>query len=231
MKILFCSDGSLQAENAIRFGSLIAAACEAEASILGITELPDEQSELLQALERSAQILKEKAPSIEIIARSGEPIEEIVKRTTEVTYDLVVIGAARKEAHGPFWMSAKAYKIIKRIIPPVLTVIGSRHRLQNILICSGGKGYIDKALELTGTIARGAGAKVVLVHVMPEPPQMYAGLIAREENVELLLNSSSLLGLNLKRVKQTLEAMGVATEIRLRHGEVTAELLREAITI
>jgi len=57
---------------------------------------------------------------------------------------------------------------------------------------------------------------------------MYAGLIAREENVDLLLNSSSLLGRNLKRVRQTLEAMGVATEIRLRHGDVTSELLHEA---
>jgi len=228
MKILFCSDGSLQAENAVRFGGLIAAACHADATILGITELPDEQSKLLQALERGGQILKDKAHSVEIIARSGEPIEEIVKKTTETAYDLVVIGAARKEPEGPFWMSAKTYKIIKRIIPPVLTVIGSRHRLQNIMICSGGKDYIDKALQLSGTIARGAGAKVTLVHVMPEPPQMYASLIAREENVDLLLNSSSRLGQNLKRVKDTLEAMGVPTEIRLRHGEVTKELLREA---
>ncbi len=36
MKMLFCSDGSNQAENAVRFGALIAAACQAETSILGI---------------------------------------------------------------------------------------------------------------------------------------------------------------------------------------------------
>src|SRR5436190_1994244 len=82
------------------------------------------------------------------------------------------------------------------IIPPVLAVIGSRARLQKILICSGGENYIDKALELTGHLAQNAGATVTLLHVMAEPPQMYAELIAREENVDLLLNSSSLLGQN-----------------------------------
>jgi hypothetical protein len=40
MKILICSDGSSQAENAVGFGGLIAAACGAETTILGITEKP-----------------------------------------------------------------------------------------------------------------------------------------------------------------------------------------------
>src|SRR5438552_18110150 len=126
MKILFCSDGSHQAENAIRFGSLIAAACEAEATLFGIAETQEDEPVLLQALERGRQLLKDKAQSVEITVKSGEPIEEIVKRTTELTYDLIVIGAARKETSGAFWISAKAYKIIKRLRPPVLTVIGTR---------------------------------------------------------------------------------------------------------
>src|SRR3954471_11946118 len=126
MKFLFCSDGSVQAENAIRFGSLIAAACHAEATILGITENSGDESALLQALARAQQLLKEKGVNAEIISKAGDPVEEIVKRTSETAFNLVVIGAVRKGNRGPFWMSAKAYKIIKGIAPPVLTVIGNR---------------------------------------------------------------------------------------------------------
>jgi nucleotide-binding universal stress UspA family protein len=227
MKILFCSDGSVQAENAIGFGGKIAAACRAEATILGITETAGDEAAMLQALARGQQLLKDKATSVEIIVKSGEPVEEIIKRTTESKYDLVVIGAVRKGAKGAFWLPAKAYKIIKRITPPVLTVIGARARLQNILICTAGRSYIDKAVQFTGEIAKGADAKATLVHVMAEPPRVYADLIAREEDLDRLLNSSSLLGQNLKRLKGSLEAMGVVTEVRLRHGEVMQELLRE----
>ena len=227
MKILFCSDGSIQAENAVRFGSLIAGACQAEATVLGIAESAEDQSVLLESLARAQQLLRDKAVSVEITSKGGEPIPEILKRTLEIAFDLVIIGAVRKGTRGAYWMSAKAYKIIKAIAPPVLVVIGSRTKLHKILVCSGGRHYIDKALELTGRVARLCGAKVTLVHVMAEPPQIYADLIAREENVDLLLNSSSLLGQNLKHVKQTLDAIGVPTEIRLRHGEVMPELLEE----
>ena len=227
MKILFCSDGSIQAENAIRFGSVITAARQADATILGIAEDTEDESTLLQALARGQQLLKDKAQSVEMITKGGDPIQQILNRTLETAYDLVIIGAIRKGTKGAFSMSGKAYKIIKTITPPVLVVIGSRTRLANVLICSGGKDYIDKAVELAGKIARGASAKCTLVHVMAEPPGMYADLINREENVDLLLNSSSLLGQNLKRLKQALEGMGVATEVRLRHGDVMPELQRE----
>ena len=38
MKLLICTDGSTQAENAVRFGGLIAEKSGAETTILGITE-------------------------------------------------------------------------------------------------------------------------------------------------------------------------------------------------
>src|SRR5437868_1744923 len=115
MKILFCSDGSVQAENAIRFGALIAAACKTEATVLGISEHPGELDKILDALKRGLQLLKEKNVSAELITKTGDAITEIIKRTQESDYDLVIVGAVQKDTKGPFWMSAKAYKIIKEI--------------------------------------------------------------------------------------------------------------------
>ncbi len=227
MKLLICTDGSAQAENAVRFGGMIAGKSQAEVTILAITEKSGEEDVIFESLRRAQQILKEHGVNAEVITKAGEPIEEIVKRTDETSYDLVVIGAVRKGTRGPFLMSAKAYKIIKAVAPPVLVVIGDRETIKRILICSGGEKYIDRAVQFSGAIARAAGASVTLFHVMAEPPAVYTDLIKMEEDVNLLLHSSSGLGENLRREKESLEGMGVTAEVRLRHGLVISEVFKE----
>ena len=227
MKLLICTDGSVQAENAVRFGGIIAGNAGAQTTILGITEKPGEEDAAFESLRRAQQLLKQYGVNAEVITKAGEPIEEIVKRTEETTYDLVVIGAVRKGTRGPFLMSAKAYKIIKAVSPPVLVVIGNRDSLKRILVCSGGEKYIDRAVEFSGAIAHAAGASITLFHVMAEPPAVYNDLIRMEEDINLLLHSSSVLGQNLRREKESLEARGVSTDVRLRHGLVISEVFKE----
>jgi nucleotide-binding universal stress UspA family protein len=227
MKILICSDGSTQAEAAILFGGIIAGANRADTTLLGITENPGEEESILTALKRGRDILKKQSVSAELITKAGSPIEEIVKRTDETRYDLVVIGAARKGTRGAFLMSAKAYKIIKAVAPPVLVVIGQRKELRRVLICSGGEKYIDAAVSFAGSIARDAGANVTLFHVMTEAPAVYSDLIRMEEDINLLLHSNTELGQNLRREKEDLEKMGVDIEVRLRHGLVLSEVFKE----
>ncbi len=234
MKILFCNDGSSQAENAMRFGAPIAAAFRAEPTILGIVEKPGEEDPLLQALQRARNILADHQLEAELITKSGSPVREIVRRTRESNYDLVVIGAVRKTTHDPFWrsvdtfwMSASAYKIIESIEPPVLVVIGEHPAPRRILVCTSGTAYTDVAVEFTGEVASRINATVDLVHVMPEPPAMYADLIWLEEDVKRVLASRSRLGRTLRHQKELLEQFGVFGEFRLRHGYVVPEVLNE----
>lgn len=227
MKILFCSDGSNQAENAVRFGALIAAACQAETSILGIAETVGHEDPLLQALRRAQDILKEYHLNAELITKAGHPVHEIVKRTREAKYDLVVIGAVRKGMRDHLLISARAYKIIESVESPVLVVFGVRPALRRILLCTGGKPRAGKAVEFAGEIARQVNAVVDLFHVLPEPPAMYADLIKQEEDADRLLASDSKLGRTLRHQKELLEQQGVPGEFLLRHGLVVPELLKE----
>jgi nucleotide-binding universal stress UspA family protein len=227
MKILICNDGSEQAERAMRLGATIAAACQAEVTLLGIQESPGDAQALLDSLKRGQSLLEDKKIHAELITKSGKPIEEIIKRTRETVYDLVVIGAARKESRGAFWMSSKTYKLIKEIRSPVLSVAGKTTSINRILICSGGKRYIDDAVLLTGQIARGLGATVTLLHVTSEPPGILARLPHMEDDATFLLRSKSELAQNLRHEKETLESLGVPTEVNLRHGGVLDQILRE----
>jgi nucleotide-binding universal stress UspA family protein len=227
MKILICTDGSSQADWAVRFGGIIAEACRADTTILSINEKSGEEDTIFESLKRSQALLKDLKLSAELITKTGDPIEEIVRRTEETSYDLVVIGAVRKGTRGSFLMSAKAYRIIKAVGPPVLVVIGSRASLKRILVCSGGEKYIDAAVEFAGMLAKEAGATVTLFHVMAEPPPVYSDLIRMEEDINLLLHSNTDLGQNLRREKEFLERMGVDGEVRLRHGLVISEVMKE----
>src|SRR6266853_431737 len=217
MKILICSDGTSTADQAARIGGLLAGPSRAEATLLGIAEKS-----------RDERSLRAHGVAPEIVVRAGEPIRQILKQTSTTTYDLVVIGSRKTEPTGLYWRSEKTYEVIKLIPPPVLVAIGECTALKKFLVCTGGKEFIERAIEFTGKLAAAVGASVTLLHVMAEPPAIYADLVRLEEDVDQLLESKSELGTNLRRQKRELERLGVSAEVRLRHGIVTEQVFEEA---
>ena len=216
MKILICNDGSEQAETAMRLGAAIAAGCRADVTLFGIIESPGKSPEILDSLRRGQALLEEKKIHAELLTKTGEPIREIIRRTTESPCDLVVVGATRKGRSRLFRLSSKTYKIIKEISPPVLAVAGKRApTIKRVLVFSGGKRYREAAMRLTGEIARGLSASVTLLHVLPEVPGIYANLKGMDEPVSWLLGSHTELGQSLRREKEALESYGLAVEVSL----------------
>src|SRR5947208_2658209 len=228
MKILICSDGTQSTETAIHLGGSLAGPLRAETTLLGIAETSQDEQPLRDALHKQAQLLHGRGVSPAIVVQSGEPVRQIVDQTSKTNYDLVVIGARWIGATGHYWRSEKTYEVIKSIQPPVLVAIGERKQLKRFLVCTGGKEFIEQAVQFTGRLAAALKASVTLLHVMAEPPAMYADLVRLEENVDQLLESKSQLGTNLRRQKRELERLGVFAEVRLRHGIVIDQVFEEA---
>ena len=227
MKILICSDGMPAAEKAVELGGLLAGPLKAETTLLGIAEKSRDERFMREALEKQAQSLRAQEVSLEIIVHAGEPVRQILDQTSKTNYDLVVIGAGRPRAAGRYWRSEKTYEFIKAIQPPVLVAIGECKRLKRFLVCTGGKEFIEQAVQLTGKLAAAVGASVTLLHVMAEPPAVYADLVSLEEDVDRLLGSGSELGMNLLQQKKELERIGVSAEVRVRHGIVIDQVFEE----
>ena len=228
MKIMVCSDGSERAREALISAAIIAAATRAKTTILGITEIDQDQSRLLEALGEDIQgLFQEKGVKVDIVTKFGNPVEEIIRRTREISYDLVVVGAERQRGQEFFLPSAKAYSIIETIVPPVLVVPKSRPDLKRILICSGGGPYIDNAVRFTSEIAKDLSASVTLLTVVSEPPAMHATLYRRQEDMDALLNSDSELARNLRNEKDIIERAGVPVSVQIRHGIVIDQILEE----
>lgn len=226
MKVLFCSDGSTAAEKAVRFAALIAAGWHAETTILGIVERAGTEDALLRSLRRSQDLLNQHNLEAELVTKAGRPVSEIVKRTEATDYDLVVIGAERRD-RAPLLRPIKAYQITEAVRPPVLLFLGERSSLRRILLCHGGGVPAVKAVELTGAIAKSTQAAVTLFHVLAAAPAMFAGLLQQEQDAERVLESDSSLGRALRQQKETLTELGIACTVRLRHGLVVPELLTE----
>jgi nucleotide-binding universal stress UspA family protein len=230
MKILICSDGTPPSESATRLGARFAGPLQAQTTLLGIVENPQDEPSLRQALETQAESLRQSGVAPEIVMQAGEPVRQILNQTSATNYDLVVIGARRTGATGLYWRSERTYEVIKAIQPPVLVAIGECATLKRFLVCTGGKAFIEGAVQLTGKLAAAAGASVTLLHVMAEPPAIYADLVRLEEDLDRLLESNSELGLNLRRQKEDLERLGVAAEVRVRHGIVLDQVFDEVGT-
>jgi nucleotide-binding universal stress UspA family protein len=228
MKILICSDGMPAADSATKLGAMLAVPLQAETALLGIAEKSTDEPDLRAALEKQAQWLREKNVSPQIVVGAGDPVRQIADETTKTKYDLVIIGARKTGSTGPHWRSEKMYEVIKSISPPVVVAMGEWAQLKRFLVCTGGKEFIEAALQLTGQLAKAVGASVTLLHVMAEPPAIYADLVRLEEDVEQLLESNSELGLNLREQKADLEKLGVPAEVRVRHGIVVDQVFAEA---
>jgi nucleotide-binding universal stress UspA family protein len=228
MKFLICSDGTSTSDNATNLAALAGKPARAQMTLLGIAENVEDEAPLREALTKQAAFLRQEGGAEpKIFARAGDPVTQILAETSVNKYDLVIVGARLKRMTGPFWQSQRTYEVIKSIEPPVLVAIGNCGRLSRFLLCSGGKRYIDAAVRLTGAIAAATKARVTLLHVMAEPPAMYADLVQMEEDVDTLLASGSELGRNLKSEKQLLEKMGVTAEVRVRHGLVIDQVFEE----
>src|SRR5205809_2551081 len=227
MKILICSNGMPAAERAIELGGLLAGTLKAETTLLGIAEKSRDEGSMREALEKQAQSLWAREVALEIVVHAGEPVRQNLDQTSKANYDLVVIGAGRPRAAGRYWRSEKTYELIKTIQPPVLVAIGECKRLKRFLVCTGGKEFIEQAVQLTGKLAAAVGASVTLLHVMAEPPAVYADLVSLEEDVDRLLGSGSELGMNLLQQKKELERIGVSAEVRVRHGIVIDQVFEE----
>jgi len=214
-------------ENAIELAALLAVPLQAEIALLGITEKSSDERPLREALERQAKSLRTPNAEPNIVVRAGEPVREIFNQTSNTSYDLVIVGARWTGATGQYWRSERTYEVIKTIQPPVLVAIGEPKRLKRFLVCTGGKEFIERAVQFTGEIAAAVGASVTLLHVMAEPPAIYVNLVQLEENVDQLLKSKSELGTNLLREKRELERLAVPAEVRLRHGIAIDQIFDE----
>ena len=153
MRILICSDGTDPADNPTRLGGLIAGPCHSPTTLLGIVEDSVDKDALQKALDNEAKMLRERKVSAEIVIRSGEPIRQILAEVTSNRIRSRDHRSAAQRRRRSLLAAGKNLRGHQSGSTTGLVAIGTCDRLKKILVCTGGKKYIDDAVQVAGEIA------------------------------------------------------------------------------
>jgi len=223
MKMLMCHDGSSRTDEALQFASIIAKACKADVTLLGVAPAEGDAEALLKHLEKKRDQQQKEGVATQMLAKTGSPVEEILGHEEQGGYDVVVLGAGRTVPP----LTGKTYELVRQIKPAVLIVAGDRKELRKILVCSSGAPCSEEPIRAATDLAQCTKAQVILLHVLPDAPPFYSSIVAQQEDAEQVVQSGSELGVNLQREKEMLEKAGVEVTLQTRHGHVADEVISE----
>ncbi len=116
-KILFCTDGSVHAEKAIKFGSEIAKKAGAKSTVLCVS---DNLEEGIKIAEKGAKILEKNSVKAKTKVRKGEVVEEIIREARRGDYDLVILGSKGASKIKKFLLGSVTNSIANRCFRALL---------------------------------------------------------------------------------------------------------------
>lgn len=161
------------------------------------------------------------------VIRHGEAIEVFMDEMEKESYDFVVLEMRRQKNIIDANQQALFHKIIHKSPVPVLLLRNANIKLDRILICTGGLSISAPVVKLSANLAEAAGLKATLLHVGIAMPQMYAGTEMVDNTPEEVMATSTPLSQHLHASMEELEHHHVATEIKLRYGDVAEQILEE----
>lgn len=228
MKILICTIGSKQRKSTLRFASRVAEALAASTTLLGVVDKKSKAEELEQVLQEVALNLSKRELPIQFRVESGDAEDVVMEELETAPYDLVVLGSLGKKRSHRRLFDSVAMSIVERAQSSVLVYRGDRSCLSRILICTSGTEHGHQAVWAGASLACGAGAEATVLHVVNVLPSMYAGLEKMEETLAELLQSATERSRELTWAAQVVKSECEISELKLRRGIVTDEILRES---
>ncbi|MFQ5815462.1 MAG: universal stress protein [Candidatus Hydrothermarchaeaceae archaeon] len=223
MRILMCTDGSKQAEDAIRFGNILVKNLECTITVLGVVEHSYDQARVEASMANAKEILKD--VDIETKTRVGYADEEIVKESEE-GYDLIILGSVGRRGIARFLIGPTAAKVVKYARTSVLVVKGARDKVSKVLICTGGGERGIEDVKYGGKIAKATGAEVNVLHCMSQIPML--DIEEKERRVlSEFLGEKTREAEHLKKGCQILGDLGIKCDAKLRYGLVENEIFDE----
>ncbi len=196
-RILFATDGSASAKEAVRFLNALPLAEGTEIRVVSVMDpLIERLLEQVQPGElhfsRHMVHEAEKAlarPGIEVngVLRSGDPAHQILIAAQEMRADLLVLGSSGQTGIASFLLGSIARNVAKHAQCSVLIARGLRHSLASVVLASDGSSHAEEAVRFAAAFPLPAATSLNLVHVMrPQVPMMEMTGIADETMFEML---------------------------------------------
>lgn len=226
MKLLVAVSGFPHSQSTVAYAAMLTPKDSSSITVLNVIEGEHGRQQSEATLKAAIEQLH--GHSVETLTRVGAPTEQILVEAKAKDYDLMVIGARDEPSLQQVLLGSVARKVVSHAPLSVVVVKSGRASLSRILICTGGKRFADPTVTEGLEIAKAAGAQVTLLYVAMQTPTMYAGLKEVEQHLTELLQTDTDESRHLRRAAEAMDEMQVDGELRLRHGPVIDEILREA---
>jgi nucleotide-binding universal stress UspA family protein len=209
-KLMVCTDGSLEGQNAVAVTLELARACGSQVFVVQALEVPpqyrlaapDIVGILRAEIQKNIEAIKAAAAKLEvplepIVIERQLPHVAIVEAAEEVHPDLVVVGRCGKTALARLLMGNVTARVIGHSPVNVLVVPrGAAIGFKRILIASDGSPHSEKAWELALSMAKQAASRLIGVAVAPEE----GDIIEAKAIVHKMLTAANRAGMPLKGV-------------------------------
>jgi nucleotide-binding universal stress UspA family protein len=230
MNVLVFIKNMPYAAPAVRFGGLIARLTGGSITLLMSTRDKTMREKADQELAEAAALL----PDLQVESRvsRSKAIAGIWEEIKTGGYDLVVM-RARRAIRFRKRLGAKLGRQVAVESPISVLVVKDTDRppeLRRILICTGGKEPGNLVIERGAALAQASGASVTLLHVTTPVPSMYTGMGEIEESMSELLQTDTPTAKHLRKAAAYLSEHNVESNLVIRQGDVTEEILAEAKT-
>jgi nucleotide-binding universal stress UspA family protein len=227
VRILISVRGLIRSEPTLRFGSLIAELLKAQITLLTVIDEEAERKSAEDKLERAREMFPGHAVDTKIY-RSQDAAKKILVELEQENYVMAVVGSAEPGILANLLFKTVTKDVVGKADFPVLVVRGERESIQRILICTGGQKIPKTMIRLGAKLAGGADGEITLLYVTSPVPSMYTGMEEIEETLPELMQTDTKIARHLRLCVKLLDKCGVPANLKLRHGVVVNEILREA---
>jgi nucleotide-binding universal stress UspA family protein len=224
--ILLCTNGHQSTRPALEYGVWLAEILNKPVTLLGLNENQEFKSLLDELLEKAAARLRaQKIPFTQMI--EAGPGADTIVRVAKSGHYLTVVGPLGRPVWQRVVQGRSFRRLLAKIKSPILYVPQCCLSLEHILVCTGGLGYALSLERLSLMVARAAGSRITLLHVIEPINLDYPTAMEIQHHPDNILESDTPQARNLRQALTEIHSAGLTAELKIRHGSVVHEILAE----
>jgi nucleotide-binding universal stress UspA family protein len=230
--ILIVTNGTQESFPAVEQGMWLAKTLGKKITLLGVTEklnpaAIDSVHPLETVFEKAVSLFETQGAEYRLEVRNGSA-ERVVPVEAKKNDSIVVLGPLGRPQFQRMMTGRSIRTFIEAIAQPVLYTPVTHVPVKKILISMGGLGYDVNAEHIAMQIAKGCGAEVVLLHIIPPIEFDYPTAKEMNEHWQSLTETDTPIGRSLRASLESAKAAGLTASVTVRRGNVIEEILAES---
>ena len=230
-ELLIATNGYKDTRQAVEYGAWFANAMRMKITLLGVTEklnpaAIDDHHPLEDIFEEAVSLFKEKGVEYRLEVQNGDAEVVIPEKANSGDYITVVSPLGRPQIKR--WLTGRSIRpLMEKISSPILYVPQVRLPLKNMMVCTGGLGYVEAAESLAMQISVVSQANVTILYVVPPADLDYPSTRDVRDHLDDLADTDTLPGRNLRKALAMAKNAGLNAKVVTRQGQIVDEILAE----